>query len=81
MMPMNDNLDPLRLCDAVDATMLALVETARATGRLPKWPADLMDSAMQPDALKGFTRAEIEEASAFLVRLGVIEAPGPDALN
>jgi len=76
-----DKLDPVRLCDAVDATMDALVEVVRQTGRLPRWPADLMGSSMQPETLKEFTRAEIEEASAFLVRLGVIEAPGPDHLN
>ncbi|MFG0275691.1 MAG: hypothetical protein ACF8QF_11595 [Phycisphaerales bacterium] len=81
MTPEYDQLDPLRLCDAVDATMDALVEVARQTGRVPRWPADLMGSAMQPDALRGFTRAEIEEASAFLVRLGAIDAPGSDSVN
>jgi hypothetical protein len=81
MKPDYDQLDPQRLCDAVDATMDAIAEVTQRTGQLPRWPADLMGSAMQPEVLRGFTRAEIEEASAFLVRLGAIDAPGPDSVN
>ena len=39
-------------------------------------PVDLMGGPDQPECLRGFTRWEIERASEFLVRLGLIKKPG-----
>jgi hypothetical protein len=44
-------------------------------GRRP-YPADLMGTPDQPECLRAFARWEIEEASEFLVRLGMIRRPG-----
>ncbi len=72
----HEQLSPERLCDAAEAAMKAVVEAA-AGGAWP-YPADLMGSANQPECLCQFTRWEIEQASEFLVRLGMIEPPERD---
>jgi hypothetical protein len=67
-----EELSPERLVDAAEAA-LAVVDVAEHTGGQWVYPADLMGSPLQPDSLKEFTRYEIEQASEFLVRLGIIE--------
>lgn len=71
----NDKLTPDRLIEAAEASLLAAVETAEDTGRPWPYPAELMGKPEQPDCLAPFTRWEIQEACAFLVRLGVLERP------
>ena len=70
-----DNLDPERLIEAAEASLLAAVEIAEDTGGPWPYPADLMGSSNQPECLCPFTRWEIQEACHFLVRLGVLERP------
>jgi len=69
----NEQLSPERLCDAAEAAMKAAVEAA--AGGVWPYPADLMGAPNQPECLCSFTRWEIEQASEFLVRLGMIEPP------
>ncbi len=40
---------------------------------LPAYPPDLLGRADQPQALVDFTKAEVEEATLFLARLGLIQ--------
>lgn len=67
----NEQLSPDRLCDAAEAALKAAVEASEG-GPWP-YPADLMGATNQPECLTQFTRWEIEQASEFLVRLGMIE--------
>lgn len=69
-----DNLDPLRLVEAAEASLQAAAECNQRTGDWP-YPADLMGAPEQPQCLSPFTKWEIQEACAFLVRLGVLERP------
>ena len=71
----NEQLSPERLCDAASAALAAAVEVAEQRGGAWPYPADLMGSPEQPECLCAFTRFEIEQASEFLVRLGMIESP------
>lgn len=74
-MPSDGNqINAQRLCDAADAALDALVDAAGRTGRVPAWPANLVGPDA-PACLRGYTRDEIEQAGAFLVRLGAIEHP------
>lgn len=71
----DQQIDPQRLCDAAEAALRAAVERADGkTGEWP-WPATLMGTPTQPDYLAEFTKFEIEQACAFLVRLGYLEIP------
>lgn len=71
----NEQLSAERLCDAASAALAAAVEAAEHRGGVWPYPADLMGAPDQPACLSGFTRYEIEQASEFLVRLGMIESP------
>ena len=64
---------------AVDAIYRADDELA-AEGGLSEYPADLIGVPSQPDAFRDFTRYEIEQASLFLVRMGlIVPRNGPSA--
>lgn len=71
----NPQLDPDRLCEAAEAALHAVVEVADQFNGRWVWPVDLMGTPIQPACLTDFTRYEIEEATAFLVRMGVLEPP------
>lgn len=60
-----------RLCDAADAALRATVEVGVERG---EWlhPLDILDSPHRPSYMSGFTPREIERASEFLARLGMI---------
>lgn len=61
-----------RLLDAADAVAEALTEVAEAgTGRCP-YPPALLDVPGHPECLDEFTGEELEEATAFLCRLGFL---------
>jgi hypothetical protein len=67
-----DQLSPDRLIEAAEAAFQAATEVWRDRGGAMPYPADLMGAPDQPHYLGEFTRWEIEEASEFLVRLGMI---------
>jgi hypothetical protein len=70
----HDRISYSRLMDAAEAALHASLQAADDRGGESVYPADLMGHPDQPDVLADYTRFEIEEASAFLARLGVIHA-------
>jgi len=74
-----ENISTERLFESSEAVMQAVRETISdgapdRKNRAP-YPPDLMGSDRQPDCLSQFTRDEVEEGTAFLVRLGYLELP------
>jgi hypothetical protein len=63
--------DPLRLIAAADSVLFALGEVAASRGEPWPYPSEF-PAAVAP--LADFTRVEIEEATAFLIRGGILEA-------
>ena len=51
----------------------AIVEVSQRNGGRWIYPTDIMTGPMHPACLNGFTIDEIDQASRFLVRMGVIE--------
>ena len=70
-----DHLDPERLFEVAEACLVAAVEIADYTGGPWPYPVELMGSSLEPACLSPFTRSEVQEASEFLVRLGILERP------
>ncbi|MCC6322554.1 MAG: hypothetical protein IT438_14090 [Phycisphaerales bacterium] len=68
-----EEIEPERLCDAAEAALKAVVDAAQRNGGRWIYPTDLLAFPGHPICLNGFTRDEIEQASAFLVRMGIIE--------
>jgi len=66
-------MDPERLCDAAEAALKAVAEVSERNGGRWVYPSDIMSGSAHPACLNGFTRFEIEQASQFLARMGVIE--------
>jgi hypothetical protein len=64
-----------RLFEATEAALRAATELAFSNRGFSPYPADLVGMPEQPMSLEGFTKFEIEEACAFLVRLGVLSKP------
>lgn len=69
----NEQITPDRLCDAAEAVMHAVVEVAERKKGGWVYPPELLGSADQPECLCDFTRWEVEEATRFLIRLGMVE--------
>jgi hypothetical protein len=69
----HEKITPDRLIDASIAVLRAVAEVGDELGGAPLFPPDLMGSPMQPSYLTEFTRYEVEEATAFLVRMGMLE--------
>lgn len=74
----DEQIDPMRLVEAAEAALLAVVEVAEHLGSSQPgaawvWPPDLMGTSIQPECLAPFTKWEIEQASRFLVRLGMLD--------
>ena len=70
-------ITPDRLIEASIVVLRAVAEVGQdAHGKAP-YPPDLMGSPDQPDYLCDFTRWEVEEATAFLIRLGYLQPHTP----
>ncbi len=67
-----------RLVQAAEAAWWAAHKVWNQRGGFRPYPADLMDDPDPPECLRGFTRWEMEQASEFLVRLGMIEKRGQE---
>lgn len=65
----------MRLVEAAEAVLKAVVEAAEAFGGHWPYPPDLMGTEYQPAVLDHFTRGEVEEGTRFLIRLGILELP------
>jgi hypothetical protein len=64
-------IDPERLMLAVDAIFFAF-EVLVTEGRPLRHPLELMASSDRPVSLADFSRREIDEASRFLERMGML---------
>jgi hypothetical protein len=68
-----------RLCETADAVVHAIREMIDDAGskggsvRHVPYPPSLMGTAAQPACLARFTPFEVEESTAFLIRLGLLE--------
>ena len=76
-----DQVEPTRLFDAANAVLEAVQEVERAKGTRCPYPPELLGSPDQPACLVEYTRFEIEEATAFLIRMGYIVIPLPPKAN
>lgn len=67
-----EEITPERLVEAAIAVLSACEEyEAEFGGKV--YPTDLLGSPQQPRVLCDYTRFEVEEAAAFLVRMGFLE--------
>jgi hypothetical protein len=73
MKKQNDKISPDRLVDAASAVLEAVAEVRDEIGEVEVFPPDLMGAVNQPRCLCDFTRWEVEEATAFLMRMGYLE--------
>lgn len=76
MLNSRQDMDPMRLCDAAQATLIAAAELGQRPGRTGRaWPhpVELMGTPLQPKCLAPYARWEVEQACEFLVRLGMLE--------
>lgn len=64
-----------RLFEAAEAALQAAAEMTVAQHGFAPYPADLIGTPDAPAALTGFTKSEMEEACAFLVRMGILSPP------
>lgn len=72
----SEMIDPERLIQATDAVIEALQELER-NNKATIYPPDLMGAPDQPAVLCNYTRYEVEEATHFLTRMGIIEIANP----
>jgi hypothetical protein len=77
-----EELSADRLCAASAAVLRAVKEIAddrAAVGKggafVAPYPPDLMGSSIQPACLCDFTKFEVTEATAFLIRMGFLQYP------
>lgn len=68
----HEEISAERLIDAADAVIVAVSQRVQVHGVSP-YPPDMLGAPDQPEALERFTRGEVEEATAFLVRMGVLQ--------
>ena len=68
-----EQLDPDRLFEATNAVMEAMEAWAIEHHGKRVYPPDMMGATDQPKALCAFSRFEVQEATDFLVRMGIIE--------
>jgi hypothetical protein len=73
MKKQNDKITPDRLVDAASAVLEAVAEVREEIGEVEIFPPALMGAPNQPRCLCDFTRFEVEEATAFLMRMGYLE--------
>jgi hypothetical protein len=66
-------VDPERLVEAAIEVMRVCAEYAQSHGGLSAHPADILLRADAPRSLSVFSKHEVEEATAFLVRMGYLE--------
>jgi hypothetical protein len=73
MKKQHEQLTPDRLVDAATAVLAAVAEVRDELGDVAINPTELMGAPNQPRCLCEFTRFEVDEATAFLLRLGYLE--------
>jgi hypothetical protein len=73
----SEQIQPERLLEAADAVLEAIIEVAEEFDGLYMHPPQLLGTTLQPLCLRDFTAYEVQEATRFLVRLGVLPAEAP----
>jgi len=77
----DEQLSADRLFEASEAVLKAVKETSVTTAGSKKarapYPPDLMGRTNQPACLAEFSKEEVEQATAFLIRLGFYQGPQP----
>lgn len=68
-----EQLSPERLVEVAIGVMKACEEYAAEHGGRVIYPTELLGSPDQPRIMTDYTRFEVEEAAAFLVRMGYLE--------
>lgn len=68
----SEMITPERLMEVVDGVYNAW-ESHASNGIALRHPLEILGAPDMPECMKEFTRYEIEEASTFLERMGVIE--------
>lgn len=78
----NEELSADRLCAASAAVMRAVkeitdtrVKSQKGRPFIAPYPPDLMGATNQPACLCDFTKHEVAEATAFLIRMGFLQYP------
>lgn len=66
-------VDPERLVEAAIEVMRVCAEYAESHGGTSVHPSELLLRADAPRTLSVFSKYEVEEATAFLVRMGYLE--------
>jgi hypothetical protein len=75
MKKQHEQMTPDRLVDAATAVLQAVAEIHQDFSNVEVFPPDLMGTPNQPRCLCDFTKWEVQEATAFLMRLGYLERP------
>lgn len=70
-----EEIDAERLCNAASMILRACVEFAEEHNGLWPYPPALLGAPNQPRAMCDLTRFEVDEGTAFLIRLGILEMP------
>ena len=73
MKKQHEQISPDRLVDAATAVLAAVAEVREELGDVAINPTELMGAPHQPRCLCEFTRFEVDEATAFLLRMGYLE--------
>jgi hypothetical protein len=68
-----EQLNPDRLVEVAIGVMKACEEYAAEHNGNIMYPTELLGSPEQPRIMMDYTRFEVEEAAAFLVRMGYLE--------
>ncbi len=68
----SEEIAPRRLVEAADACLQAVSEVADDLSGSYVHPPRLMGTTIQPDCLREYTPFEVQQATEFLVRLGLL---------
>ncbi|MHC5005839.1 MAG: hypothetical protein ACYTGF_00595 [Planctomycetota bacterium] len=74
-----EQIEPERLLEATEAVLDAVIEVADVFDGIYLHPPQLLKTTFRPLCLREFTAFEVQEATQFLVRLGVLPAETPSA--
>ncbi|MHC4140518.1 MAG: hypothetical protein ACYTA3_01490 [Planctomycetota bacterium] len=75
----SERIEPERLFEATEAVLDAVIEVAEMFDGIYLHPPQLLKTTFRPLRLREFTAFEVQEATQFLVRLGVLPAETPSA--
>ncbi|QOJ00308.1 MAG: hypothetical protein HRU70_07325 [Phycisphaeraceae bacterium] len=71
----NEQISAERLCDAATVCLRVVATMGEDFGGVWPYPSAVYASGLAPAEMMAFSAWEVEEASRFLVRLGMIDPP------